>query len=243
MPSISCKSAIIISKSPIMQTGLGSIMSRYFPDYERAFSRSNEELTLLQLRRASVIIVDISGEQLNARTLCEQYYRLQNQYREIHWIYLVPRAIYPLAVELLMRPESTLLSDVEPIEGVVNAIRSGSENAERISQTLLKPEPEELYDNQDDVMLTFSERKVLRLLGKGWGINQIAALLKKSNKTVSAQKNSAMRRLSLTSNAEMYAWINSTKGMKELSLFSAYGEQDEWKRAPQKDMSLSSESA
>jgi len=226
-----------------MQTGLGSIMSRYFPDYERAFSRSQEELTLLQLRRAIVVIVDMSGDQRNARTLCEQYYRLQNQYREIHWIYLVPRAIYPLAVELLMRPESTLLSDIEPIESVVNAIRSGSEHAERISQTLLKPEPEELYDNQDDVMLTFSERKVLRLLGKGWGINQIAALLKKSNKTVSAQKNSAMRRLSLTSNAEMYAWINSTKGMKELSLFSAYGEQDEWKRAPQKDISLSSKSA
>ena len=243
MPSISCKSAIIISKSPIMQTGLGSIMSRYFPDYERAFSRSQEELTLLQLRRAIVVIADISGEQRNARTLCEQYYRLQNQYRDIHWIYLVPRAIYPLAVELLMRPESTLLSDIEPIEGVVNAIRSGSEHAERISQTLLKPEPEDLYDNQDDVMLTYSERKVLRLLGKGWGINQIAALLKKSNKTVSAQKNSAMRRLSLTSNAEMYAWINSTKGMKELSLFSAYGEQDEWKRAPQKDISLSSKSA
>lgn len=78
-----------------------------------------------------------------------------------------------------MRPESTLLSDIEPIEGVVNAIRSGSEHAERISQTLLKPEPEEFYDNQDDVMLTFSERKVLRLLGKGWGINQIATLLKK----------------------------------------------------------------
>lgn len=243
MPSISCKSAIIISKSPIMQTGLGSIMSRYFPDYERAFSRSQEELTLLQLRRAVVIIADISGEQCNARTLCEQYYRLQNQYRDIHWIYLVPRTIYPLAVELLMRPESTLLSDIEPIEGLVNAIRSGSEHAERISQTLLKPEPEELCDNQDDVMLTFSERKVLRLLGKGWGINQIAALLKKSNKTVSAQKNSAMRRLSLTSNAEMYAWINSTKGMKELSLFSAYGEQDEWKRAPQKDISLSSKNA
>lgn len=243
MPSKGCKSAIIISKSPIMQTGLGSIMSRYFPDYERAFSRSQEELTLLQLRRAIVVITDLSGDQHNARSLCEQYYRLQNQYRDIHWIYLVPRTIYPLAVELLMRPESTLLSDIEPIEGVVNAIRSGSEHAERISQTLLKPEPEEFYDNQDDVMLTFSERKVLRLLGKGWGINQIATLLKKSNKTVSAQKNSAMRRLSLTSNAEMYAWINSTKGMKELSLFSAYGEQDEWKRAPQKDISLSSKSA
>lgn len=157
MPSKGCKSAIIISKSPIMQTGLGSVMSRYFPDYERAFSRSQEELTLLQLRRAIVVITDLSGDQRNARSLCEQYYRLQNQYRDIHWIYLVPRTIYPLAVELLMRPESTLLSDIEPIEGVVNAIRSGSEHAERISQTLLKPEPEEFYDNQDDVMLTFSE--------------------------------------------------------------------------------------
>jgi hypothetical protein len=64
----------------------------------------------------------------------------------------------------------------------------------------------------------------LRLLGKGWGINQIATLLKKSNKTISAQKNSAMRRLSLRSNADMYAWISSTQGMRELSLMSAYGE-------------------
>src|SRR5690606_31437191 len=159
---------------------------------------------------------------------------------DIHWIYLVPRTIYPLAVELLMRPESTLLSDIEPIEGVVNAIRSGSEHAERISQTLLKPEPEEFYDNQDDVMLTFSERKVLRLLGKGWGINQIATLLKKSNKTVSAQKNSAMRRLSLRSNADMYAWINSAQGMRELSLMSAYGEYEEWKKPIHQDISLSS---
>lgn len=243
MSSINCKSAIIISKSPIMQTGLGSIMSRYFPDCEHAFSRSQEELTLLQLRRAFVVIADLSGDPRNARSLCEQFYKLQNQYRDIHWIYLVPRAIYPFAVELLMRPESTLLSDMESIDVVVNAIRSGSERAERISQTLLKPAAEEFHDAQDDVMLTFSERKVLRLLGKGWGINQIATLLKKSNKTVSAQKNSAMRRLYLTSNAEMYAWINSTKGMKELNLFSAYGEQDEWKRVPRKDISLSSKSA
>jgi len=126
---------------------------------------------------------------------------------------------------------------------VINAIRGGSQSAERISQTLLKPELEELDESRDEVMLTHSERKVLRLLGKGWGINQIAALLKKSNKTVSAQKNSAMRRLSLRSNAEMYAWINSNKGMKELNLFSAYGEQDEWKRAPLRDLSLSSKSA
>ncbi|VDZ69765.1 Putative regulator [Klebsiella aerogenes] len=94
-------------------------------------------------------------------------------------------------------------------------------------------------DAGETVILTFSERKVLRLLAKGWGINQIAALLKKSNKTISAQKNSAMRRLSLRSNAEMYAWINSAQGMKELNLYSAYGDNTEWKKISQHDVSLS----
>lgn len=243
MTPISCQHAIIISKLPVMQTGLGCIISRNLPDYEVSYCRSQEELTLLQLRRANVIIADISGDQRNPRRICEEYYSLQNHYRDIHWIFLVSRRVYPCAVELLLRPESSLLSDIEPIEGVINAIRGGSQSAERISQTLLKPELEELDESRDEVMLTHSERKVLRLLGKGWGINQIAALLKKSNKTVSAQKNSAMRRLSLRSNAEMYAWINSNKGMKELNLFSAYGEQDEWKRAPLRDLSLSSKSA
>lgn len=243
MTPISCQHAIIISKLPVMQTGLGCIISRNLPDYEVSYCRSQEELTLLQLRRANVVIADISGDQRNPRRICEEYYSLQNHYRDIHWIFLASRRVYPCAVELLLRPESSLLSDIEPIEGVINAIRGGSQSAERISQTLLKPELEELDESRDEVMLTHSERKVLRLLGKGWGINQIAALLKKSNKTVSAQKNSAMRRLSLRSNAEMYAWINSNKGMKELNLFSAYGEQDEWKRAPLRDLSLSSKSA
>jgi len=227
-----------------MQNGLGGVMTRHFPDIEITYCRSMQELTLLQLRRAGVVIADISGEYRNPRGTLEQYYGLMNQYRDIHWIFLVSRPLYPLAVELLMRPESTLLSDMEPIEGVINAIRAGSERAERISQTLLIPETSDIEEESEQMIaLTHSERKVLRLLGKGWGINQIATLLNKSNKTISAQKNSAMRRLSLRSNADMYAWISSTQGMRELSLMSAYGEFEEWKRPLQQDISPSSKAA
>lgn len=104
-------------------------------------------------------------------------------------------------------------------------------SAEKISQTLLSIPKNDDTESECErlIMLTLSERKVLRLLAKGWGINQIAALLKKSNKTISAQKNSAMRRLALRSNAEMYAWLNSSQGTKELNLYTAYGEQAEWK--------------
>ena len=238
------KHGVVISRVPVMQNGLGGVMTRHFPDFERTYCRSMQELTLLQLRRAGVVIADISGEYRNPRGTLEQYYGLMNQYRDIHWIFLVSRPLYPLAVELLMRPESTLLSDMEPLEGVINAIRAGSERAERISQTLLIPETSDIEEESEQMIaLTHSERKVLRLLGKGWGINQIATLLNKSNKTISAQKNSAMRRLSLRSNADMYAWISSTQGMRELSLMSAYGEFEEWKRPLQQDISPSSKAA
>lgn len=234
-----CKFGVIISKIPVMQSGLNAIMSAHFPDYELNACHSLEELTLLQLRRADLVLVDLSGDIHQPRSVCEQYYSLLTQYRDIHWVFLVSRPLYPLAVEFLMRPESTLLSDSEPVERVVMAIRQGGASAERISQTLLVPEYDAIHaENEKMVMLTLSERKVLRLLAKGWGINQIATLLKKSNKTISAQKNSAMRRLSLRSNAEMYAWINSTQGMKELNLYSAYGEPAEWKNITESSMSL-----
>lgn len=236
-----CKFAVIISKIPVMQSGLSTIMGTHFPDYELNFCQSLEELTLLQLRRTDVVIIDFSGEVRHPRALCEQYYTLLSQYRDIHWIFLISRQYYALAVEFLMRPESTLLSDSDSIERVIKAVQQGGVSTEKISQTLLSMQNSDDIDGENDrlIMLTLSERKVLRLLAKGWGINQIAALLKKSNKTISAQKNSAMRRLSLRSNAEMYAWINSNQGMKELNLYSAYGEQAEWKSTAGSSASLS----
>ncbi|MDK3050252.1 helix-turn-helix transcriptional regulator [Klebsiella michiganensis] len=234
------KFGIIISRIPVMQSGLKAIVGEHLPDYELSFCRSQDELTLLQLRRAVLVIAYLSGEIEHPRNICEHYYSLMTQYRDIHWVFMVGNACFPLAVQLLMRPESTLISDSEPVKRLIEVVRAGGLAAERISQTLFSPEVERIDEEpQKLVILTLSERKVLRLLAKGWGINQIAALLKKSNKTISAQKNSAMRRLSLRSNAEMYAWINSAQGMKELNIYSAYGDQTEWKKTSQQDMSLS----
>ncbi|HBS6036677.1 TPA: response regulator transcription factor [Klebsiella aerogenes] len=234
------KFGVIISRIPVMQSGLKAILREHLPDYELSFCGSQDELTLLQLRRAVLVLVDLSGHIECSRDICEHYYSLMNQYRDIHWIFMVGHACFPLAVEFLMRPKSSLISDSEPVKRFIEVIRAGKLSAERISQTLFSPEMDNLGDDAGEtVILTFSERKVLRLLAKGWGINQIAALLKKSNKTISAQKNSAMRRLSLRSNAEMYAWINSAQGMKELNLYSAYGDNTEWKKISQHDVSLS----
>ncbi|MTH45000.1 LuxR C-terminal-related transcriptional regulator [Intestinirhabdus alba] len=234
------KKGIIISKIPLIQAGLKGVMSSHFPNYDLKICHSVEELTLLQLRCANVVIADITGDQERPRALCEQYDNLISQYRDIHWVFIVSRSYYPQAVEQLKTVGCTLLSDAEPIEKLVDILHSGNNGSAPGDNSPLSPGDSGAanVDNRS-IILTISERKVLRLLGKGWGINQIAMLLKKSNKTISAQKNSAMRRLSIHSNAEMYAWINSSQGARELNLPSVYGDATEWKKEPPREMSHS----
>ncbi len=76
------------------------------------------------------------------------------------------------------------------------------------------------------IISCFSERKVLRLLGKGWGINHDKLITFQSNKTI-AQKNSAIHRLAIHSNAEMYAFDNAI----QVDLPSVYGDAAEWNTA------------
>ncbi len=50
------KHGVVISRVPVMQNGLGGVMSRHFPDFEITYCRSMQELTLLQLRRAGSLL-------------------------------------------------------------------------------------------------------------------------------------------------------------------------------------------
>lgn len=218
MPKGRKSTAVIISQIPLVQSGLQNIIHDYFPETTINFLHYSHELNPLQFRQADYIIADLCAESGNARQACRHYYSLLTAHAT-RCIFFVPPECYPIAVELLMRPGCTLLSRVEPIENIIKAIRNGDEAPELISKTLASPLWQaSMNATHRQVKLTISERQVLRLLGKGWCINQIAVMLKKSNKTISAQKNSAMRRLALRSNAEMFAWINSAEGMKMLSL-------------------------
>ncbi|HAT1645517.1 TPA: response regulator transcription factor [Raoultella planticola] len=241
---------IIISKIPVMQSGLKTITSEYLPDYIFSCCRSPEELTLTELGRTRQVIVDLSGNLRQPQDVCEYYCFLMTQYKDIHWIYIVGRTSDREARIFLARDNSTLVSDTAPVARLGTAIcAAGASPPEDLSVTHAKATflntPTDTVSMSPEMIstLTISERRVLRLLAKGWGINQIASLLKKSNKTISAQKNSAMRRLSLNGNAQMYAWINSQQGMKELNIDSEHGELQEWRSVTKRNALLSSNRA
>lgn len=62
------------------------------------------------------------------RTICEYFYSLLSQYRDIHWVFLVPESCYIYAVDFLMAPISTLLSDEEPVENLISVIHGETHN-------------------------------------------------------------------------------------------------------------------
>ena len=147
---------------------------------------------------------------------------------------MVSDSLYPLAVELLIRPESSLISESEPVNRLIEVICAGSRAAEQISRTLFTGNEGQrfrklpLCGDADPV-----RAKVLRLLAKGWGINQIAALLKR------AIRRSARRKIA---QCVVYRYAATLKCMpgstvrrecKELNINSAYGEQMEWKKIAQ----------
>ncbi len=91
---------------------------------------------------------------------------------------MVSDSLYPLAVELLIRPESSLISESEPVNRLIEVICAGSRAAEQISRTLFA-----------GMRTAISQATTLRRCSlfqsvkfcAFWrrGINQIAALLKK----------------------------------------------------------------
>ena len=223
------RQAIVVSETPLIHTGLQNVVDSHIAKMGLLHFSDVKSISDSELIRTSVMIVELGGDEQSLVKECEAYYSLINRFREIHWIFLVPRSCFARAVEWLMRPETTLLSTCESVESVAKAILLGSQKADSISHSLLAADLDSSADEECHPVLTVSEKQVLRLLGKGWGINQIAQLLKKSNKTISAQKHSAMRRLSLKTNADMYAWINSFQGLKELNFLSMHRDTEQWK--------------
>lgn len=75
-------------------------------------------------------------------------------------------------------------------------------------QSLFLPTARKKATVQNDVTIALSpkETEVLRLLLRGLTVNEISAQLKRTKQTVSAQKTSAMRKLGVASEFELYQY-------------------------------------
>ncbi|WP_071837621.1 LuxR C-terminal-related transcriptional regulator [Serratia symbiotica] len=56
--------------------------------------------------------------------------------------------------------------------------------------------------------LSYSEKNIIRYIGLGFSVSTISRMLKKNVKTVSSQKRSAMRKLNMNRDIELYQFLS-----------------------------------
>jgi two-component system capsular synthesis response regulator RcsB len=79
---------------------------------------------------------------------------------------------------------------------------------------------------QRDVVLSKRELEVVRLFVSGMTITEIAAQLRRSIKTISTQKNTAMRKLGIERDSELFQYAQSN-GLLNLSAYTGDGTLDD----------------
>lgn len=211
--------ALVVSKRPMMREGLQFLMKERSEKSSLIHLDNYLDLRPEVLLQVDVVIIELDSTLQEMFEACDFFNHLQNQYRQVEWVFTLPANLANIAIERLLTAKAALLSLHEPMNSIIEHVFNSGGQIDRISQQLLQEKALSSSTNTaTTTSLSFSERRVLRLLSKGWQLSQIAVLLEKSYKTISAQKSSAQRRLALKTDAEMYAWMLSENGMQELNL-------------------------
>jgi DNA-binding NarL/FixJ family response regulator len=160
---------------------------------------------LEQARRQTldVVLLDLSMPGVNGPELIG---RLRRRHPQLP-VLVLSMHDDPLYAQRALKAGATgyLTKDNEP-ELLVQAVRKVAGGgrfidaalAQRIALQTIAPAPQQPHD-----VLTSRELQILRLLVQGASINEIAAKLSISNKTVSSHKANLMRKLAVESNAEL----------------------------------------
>lgn len=160
--------------------------------------------TYLESNDPDLIITDFSmpnGRQADGFRMLD---KLLSAYPKIRIIVLTGITGAPTLQALSNTPTHGLLTKADPLDELVFAIHQVMNNQLYRSpsvQRILSKTPSTTTSSKS---LTAKEAEVLRLFVEGMSVIQIAALLRKSIKTVSNQKWAGMRKLGCESDTQLY---------------------------------------
>jgi len=202
-----------------MREGLQIVMKEKAAESSQILLADYLDLTSDILDKVDVVMFELDSSQQEFIEQCDFLSHLKKESQHVRWIFILPLHLRNIAVERLLTAKTSLLSLHEPLSNIIENLFNNLGDIDIISNSLLQEQVSQTSVNDMvKTSLTFSECRVLRLISKGWKLVQIATVLEKNYKTVSAQKKSAMRRLEIKTDAEMYAWLFSEHGKRELNI-------------------------
>ncbi|PKB91366.1 DNA-binding response regulator [Ewingella americana] len=191
------KTVLIADDHPVYLLGLRTLLQTRIDRYRIVHEALNadEVMDKLAQKPVDIIITDLSmpGERYPdgltmIQTIARRY----------------PQSMI-VVVTMITNPE--LLASLRRCG--VHSVLSKNSLSTNLVQTLHSTRQGHMAPVKPEVQLTQRETEVLRLLLRGLTVNQISEQLNRTKQTISAQKNSAMRKLGASSDFELFQCAQS----------------------------------
>lgn len=200
---------IIADDHPIILHGARVVLRNAQIDVVGEASGGATLLALLERQPCDVVLTDLAmpGEGVDGPELLDRIHRAHPQ---LPLVVLTGTASPSVLLTLMRRGVRGALDKAVDFDELAQAVRTAAAGQTYVSHNLRSHlQARDLSHRARPAALSQGEREVLEALRSGMNINMIAQQRGRSPKTVSRQKSDAMRKLGLTSNHELHAFLQT----------------------------------
>lgn len=200
---------IIADDHPIILYGARVVLQNAQIDVVGEAPGGETLLALLSRQACDVVLTDLTmpGEGLDGPELLD---RIRTDHPDLPLVVLTGTASPSVLAMLLGRGVRGALDKAVDFDELAQAVRTAASGQTYVSQHLRSHlEARDLAHRSRPTSLSPGECEVLEGLRVGMSINAIAQRRGRSPKTVSRQKSDAMRKLGLTGNHELHAFLQT----------------------------------
>ncbi|MCT6666325.1 response regulator transcription factor [Enterobacter mori] len=211
----------LLDDHPIVRKGLEIIFSQE-PDFELkgSFASRIELINFLRSNRVDVLILDylLGDEDIDGLPMIKQLMSNFPWLKILISSTLENTAIVRMALKAGVRGHIGKSRDASEVVDAVRRVAAGhiclSESMEKEFYLISEPTTSGNGDDEQQVIdgigrldqLSVREMEVLRLFLSGMSVLQISEKFSRSRKTVSGQKKSAMKKLGVKTDPELFLW-------------------------------------
>lgn len=196
---------IVADDHPVFLLGLKTVLANFPESYDVVGEASDTStlFSLLATENADVLISDFNmPSDLNKDGLW-MISQIRKKYPKLTIVVVTMINDRSIVNSLLKYDVKAILNKMSLSHELVEGLNATAGNQEPYLSEHYRPTPHEKIEKE----LTAKEFSVVILLAQGKSVNEISKILYRTKQTISAQKRSAMKKLGLKNESELYFFL------------------------------------
>lgn len=207
---------IIADDHPVVRTGVKLVAeSTGLCQVAAEASNSRGLLAAIETERPDFIVTDLSMDHENSTDGLAMIRFIRRRFPRVGLIVLTSTGGEVVINSLVTLGVGGVVSKRDTVEELAEALRNQERSGTFISKEL-RSGSLEAKPRLETARLTASEAEVLRQLANNLTVSAIASRSSRTVATISKQKASAMKKLDLHGNAQLYAYLSYLRGESSL---------------------------